>query len=31
VAEAVGMCGVLHIEPEVSVARLAELFGVPLG
>ena len=31
VAEALGMHGVLHIEPEVSVAQLAELFGLPLG
>jgi putative hydrolase of the HAD superfamily len=31
VAEALGMYGVLHIEPEVSVAQLAELFGLPPG
>lgn len=30
-AEAIGMCGVLHSQPEVTVARLAELFGLPLG
>jgi putative hydrolase of the HAD superfamily len=31
VAEATGMYGVLHTQPEVTVARLAELFGLPLG
>ncbi len=31
VAEATGMVGVLHAQPEVTVARLAELFGLPLG
>jgi putative hydrolase of the HAD superfamily len=30
-AEAIGMCGVLHTEPAATVARLAELFGLPLG
>ena len=30
VAEATGMVGVLHAQPEVT-ARLAELFGLPLG
>ena len=30
-AEAIGMCGILHTEPEATVARLAELFGLPLG
>jgi putative hydrolase of the HAD superfamily len=31
VAEATGMYGVLHTQPEVTLARLAELFGLPLG
>jgi putative hydrolase of the HAD superfamily len=31
VAEATGMVGVLHTQPEVTVATLAELFGLPLG
>jgi putative hydrolase of the HAD superfamily len=31
VAEATGMYGVLHTQPEVTVARLAELFGLPHG
>ena len=30
-AEAIGMCGIVHTEPEATVARLAELFGLPLG
>jgi putative hydrolase of the HAD superfamily len=31
VAEATGMRGVLHTEPMATVARLTELFGLPLG
>jgi putative hydrolase of the HAD superfamily len=31
VAEATGMRGVLHTEPVATVARLTELFGLPLG
>jgi putative hydrolase of the HAD superfamily len=31
VAEAIGMCAILHTEPEATIARLAELFGLPLG
>jgi putative hydrolase of the HAD superfamily len=30
-AEALGMCGIVHTQPEATVARLAELFGLPLG
>jgi putative hydrolase of the HAD superfamily len=30
-AEAIGMCGIVHTEPEATIARLAELFGLPLG
>jgi putative hydrolase of the HAD superfamily len=30
-AEAIGMCGILHTAPEATIARLAELFGLPLG
>jgi putative hydrolase of the HAD superfamily len=30
-AEAVGMCGVLHTEPEATVRRLGDLLGRPLG
>jgi putative hydrolase of the HAD superfamily len=30
-AEAVGMCGVLHTEPEATVRRLGDLLGLPLG
>jgi putative hydrolase of the HAD superfamily len=30
-AEAIGMCGILHNRPEATIARLAELFGLPLG
>jgi putative hydrolase of the HAD superfamily len=30
-AEATGMHGVLHSQPEATVARLVELFGLPLG
>ena len=30
-AEAIGMRGIVHTEPEATVARLAELFGLPLG
>lgn len=29
-AEAIGMTGVLHREPEATVARLSELFGIAL-
>jgi putative hydrolase of the HAD superfamily len=29
-AEAVGMCGVLHTEPEATVRRLGDLLGLPL-
>ena len=31
VAEATGMCGILHTQPEETVARLGELLGMPLG
>ena len=31
VAEALGMCGIVHTRPEATIARLAELFGLPLG
>jgi putative hydrolase of the HAD superfamily len=30
-AEAIGMRGIVHTEPEATIARLAELFGLPLG
>jgi len=30
-AEAIGMCGIVHTEPEATIARLADLFGLPLG
>lgn len=30
-AEAIGMTGVLHRQPEATVDRLGELFGLPLG
>ncbi|HUZ39137.1 MAG TPA: HAD family phosphatase [Streptosporangiaceae bacterium] len=30
VAEATGMCGVLHTDPEATVARLGQLVGLPL-
>jgi putative hydrolase of the HAD superfamily len=30
-AEAIGMCAILHTEPEATIARLVELFGLPLG
>ena len=30
-AEAIGMCSILHTEPEATIARLADLFGLPLG
>lgn len=30
-AEAIGMHGIVHTEPEATIARLAELFGLPLG
>ena len=30
-AEAIGMCGIVHTRPEATIARLAELFGLPLG
>jgi putative hydrolase of the HAD superfamily len=30
-AEALGMCGIVHTRPEATIARLAELFGPPLG
>ena len=26
-----GHCGIVHTEPEATIARLAELFGLPLG
>jgi putative hydrolase of the HAD superfamily len=30
-AEALGMRGVLHTEPEATVRRLGDLLGLPLG
>jgi hypothetical protein len=30
-AEAIGMCVILHNRPEATIARLAELSGLPLG
>ena len=30
-AQALGMCGIVHTAPEATIARLAELFGLPLG
>jgi len=30
-AEALGMCGVLHTEPEATVSRLGDLLGLTLG
>jgi len=30
-AEAIGMRGILHTQPEATIARLTELFGLPLG
>ena len=30
-AEAIGMCGIVHTQPEATIARLVELFGLPLG
>jgi len=30
-AEAIGMTGIVHTQPEATIARLAELFGLPLG
>jgi putative hydrolase of the HAD superfamily len=30
-AEAIGMCGVLHTEPEATVRQLEDLLGLPLG
>jgi putative hydrolase of the HAD superfamily len=30
-AEAMGMCGVLHTEPEATIRRLGDLLGLPLG
>jgi putative hydrolase of the HAD superfamily len=29
-AEAIGMTGVLHTEPDATVARVADLLGLPL-
>ena len=30
-AEAMGICGVLHTDPDATVRRLGELFGMSLG
>jgi putative hydrolase of the HAD superfamily len=30
-AEAIGMLGIVHTQPEATIAQLTELFGLPLG